>query len=61
MCLLEDREENLWVGTGGGGLNRLQLPVLELVNPGSSRVSESEALLDPHGLGAFTVLEYRAH
>ncbi len=25
-----------------------------------SRVSESEALLDPHGLGGFTVLEYRA-
>jgi SAM-dependent MidA family methyltransferase len=25
-----------------------------------SRVSESEALLDPHGLGAFTVLEYRS-
>jgi len=24
-----------------------------------SRVSESEALLDPHGLGGFTVLEYR--
>ena len=25
-----------------------------------SRVAESEALLDAHGLGAFTVLEYRA-
>jgi hypothetical protein len=25
-----------------------------------SRVSESEALLDPAGLGAFTVLEWRA-
>ena len=25
-----------------------------------SRVGEAEALLDPHGLGAFTVLEYRA-
>jgi hypothetical protein len=24
-----------------------------------SRVSESEALLDPSGLGAFTVLEWR--
>ncbi len=32
LCLLEDAEENVWVGTGGGGLNRLRPRVIELQN-----------------------------
>ncbi len=30
LSLLEDRERNLWVGTGGGGLNRIQPRAIEL-------------------------------
>jgi signal transduction histidine kinase/ligand-binding sensor domain-containing protein len=32
-CLMEDQEGNLWVGTGGGGLNRLRPRILELLSP----------------------------
>lgn len=32
LSLAEDREGNLWAGTGGGGLNRLRPRVLELHN-----------------------------
>lgn len=32
-CLLEDREHNIWVGTGGGGLNQLRRKRVRMVNP----------------------------
>lgn len=34
-CLMEDREGNLWVGTGGGGMDRLRPKVIDLLNIGS--------------------------
>ena len=40
-CLLEDQEGNLWVGTGGGGLNRLRPRILELLNVEPARPIDS--------------------
>ena len=32
LCLMEDREGNLWAGTMGGGLNRIRPGIVELVD-----------------------------
>ena len=32
LSIAEDREGNLWAGTGGGGLNRLRARIMELQN-----------------------------
>jgi signal transduction histidine kinase/ligand-binding sensor domain-containing protein len=40
-CLMEDQEGNLWVGTGGGGLNRLRPRILELSNVDPARPIDS--------------------
>jgi signal transduction histidine kinase/ligand-binding sensor domain-containing protein len=43
--VFEDREENLWIGSSGGGLRRLtRQRFLELANPGSGKVVRSVAL-----------------
>lgn len=49
--LVAEARRALADGTAGAGLAGLRL---------RSRISESEALLDPDGLGAFTVVEWRA-
>ncbi len=51
LSLAEDREQNIWVGTGGGGLNRLRPRVLELqgTDAGLPFASVRSVCADNHG------------
>ncbi len=50
-CLMQDQEGNLWVGTGGGGLNRLRPRILELLNIEPGRPIDSVRSVCEDALG----------
>src|SRR5262249_25282992 len=52
LCLMEDRENNLWVGTGGGGLDRISPRGVQMegIESGSTLVGIQSVCEDEDGL-----------
>jgi signal transduction histidine kinase/ligand-binding sensor domain-containing protein len=52
LSLLMDREGNLWVGTDGGGLNRIKRQAFQTLEPTAGRVVQS---VSPHPAGGLWI------